>query len=179
METYVPLETLTRLGSRALQVPNDFVMHRGVVKVFDGRKRMLSGKLPVDWGMAETLAYATLLEEGYAIRLSGQDTQRGTFAHRHASVNHQNERRSYIPLAHLFVGQPRFEVINSLLSELAALAFEYGYATSSPNTLVIWEAQFGDFGNGAQVVIDQFISSGYLKWGRLCHVWQCTYRVPI
>ena len=168
VETYVPLETLTRLGSRALQVPNDFVMHRGVVKVFDGRKRMLSGELPVDWGMAETLAYATLLEEGYAIRLSGQDTQRGTFAHRHASVNHQNERRSYIPLAHLFVGQPRFEVINSLLSELAALAFEYGYATSSPNTLVIWEAQFGDFGNGAQVVIDQFISSGYLKWGRLC-----------
>ena len=166
--TYVALETLKRLGTRALEVPDDFVIHRGVAKVFDGRRHMLSGDKPVDWGMAETLAYATLLEDGFAVRLSGQDTQRGTFAHRHASVNHQKERRSYVPLAHLFEGQPRFWVINSLLSELAALAFEYGYATSSPNTLVIWEAQFGDFGNCAQVVIDQFISSGYLKWGRLC-----------
>ncbi|WP_455221678.1 2-oxoglutarate dehydrogenase E1 component [Kaarinaea lacus] len=168
VQTKVPLETLTRLGNRALEIPDDFVMHRGVIKVFDARRHMLSGELKLDWGMAETLAYATLLEEGFAIRLSGQDTQRGTFAHRHATINHQNERRSYVPLAHLFDGQPRFEVINSLLSELAALAFEYGYATSSPNTLVVWEAQFGDFGNCAQVVIDQFISSGYLKWGRLC-----------
>jgi len=168
IETRVPLVELIRLGNRALEVPDDFVVHRGVAKVFDARRHMLSGEIKLDWGMAETLAYATLLEEGFAIRLSGQDTQRGTFAHRHAAVNHQNERRSYVPLAHLFNEQPRFEVINSLLSELAALAFEYGYATSSPNTLVIWEAQFGDFGNGAQVVIDQFISSGYLKWGRLC-----------
>ena len=168
VQTRVPLETLTRLGNRALSVPDDFVLHRGVVKVYDARKHMLSGEIPLDWGMAETLAYATLLEEGFAIRLSGQDTQRGTFAHRHASVNHQNERRSYVPLAHLSEGQPQFQVINSLLSELAALAFEYGYATSSPDSLVIWEAQFGDFGNCAQVVIDQFISSGYLKWGRLC-----------
>jgi 2-oxoglutarate dehydrogenase E1 component len=168
VETAVPLQTLTHLGTRALQVPDNFVMHRGVAKLFEARRHMLSGDKLLDWGMAETLAYATLLEEGYAIRLSGQDTQRGTFAHRHASLNHQNERRSYVPLAHLFKGQPRFWVINSLLSELAALAFEYGYATSSPNTLVIWEAQFGDFGNCAQVVIDQFISSGYLKWGRLC-----------
>ena len=168
VQTKVPLETLIRLGNRTLETPDDFVLHRGVAKVFDARRYMLNGDSPLDWGMAETLAYATLLEEGFAIRLSGQDTQRGTFAHRHASVNHQNERRSYAPLAHLFDGQPKFEVINSLLSELAALAFEYGYATSSPNTLVIWEAQFGDFGNCAQVVIDQFISRGYLKWGRLC-----------
>jgi 2-oxoglutarate dehydrogenase E1 component len=168
VNTQVPLETLNRLGTLALNVPDDFEMHRNVAKVFEARRHMLKGDTPVDWGMAEILAYATLLEEGFAIRLSGQDTQRGTFAHRHASVNHQNERRSYVPLAHLFEGQPRFWVINSLLSELAALAFEYGYATSSPNTLVIWEAQFGDFGNCAQVVIDQFISSGYLKWGRLC-----------
>ena len=168
IETSVPLEVLTRLGARALGIPRDFVIHRSVAKVLDQRQRMLNGELAVDWGMAEILSYATLIEEGFAIRLSGQDTQRGTFAHRHASVNHQSERRSYVPLKHLFEGQPRFEIINSLLSELAALAFEYGYATSSPETLVIWEAQFGDFGNCAQVVIDQFISSGYLKWGRLC-----------
>jgi 2-oxoglutarate dehydrogenase E1 component len=131
---------------------------------------MLSGELPLDWGMAETLAYATLLEEGYAIRLSGQDSGRGTFAHRHAVLHHQDARKTCTPLARLFAGQPRFEVINSLLSELAALAFEYGYATSSPETLVVWEAQFGDFANCAQVVIDQFISSGYLKWDRLCQL---------
>lgn len=168
IKTQVPSETLISLGDRILDIPEDFVLHRNVEKVLEQRRNMLSGELPVDWGMAETLAYASLLQEGYAIRLSGQDTQRGTFAHRHASLNHQNERRSYVPLQHLYDGQPRFEVINSLLSELAALAFEYGYATSSPETLVIWEAQFGDFANCAQVVIDQFISSGYLKWGRLC-----------
>jgi 2-oxoglutarate dehydrogenase E1 component len=168
VETCVPLEKLKKLGNRVLALPGDFVIHRGVAKVLNQRQRMLNGDLLVDWGMAETLAYATLLEEGFAIRLSGQDTQRGTFAHRHACLNHQNEHRSYIPLAHLFEAQPRFEINNSPLSELAALAFEYGYATSSPNSFVIWEAQFGDFGNSAQVVIDQFISSGYLKWGRLC-----------
>jgi len=170
VDTRVPLATLIRLGDKALEVPEGFVLHRGVQRVLDIRRRMLAGELPLDWGMAETLAYATLLEEGYAIRLSGQDAGRGTFAHRHAMLHHQDERASFLPLAELYDGQPRFEVINSLLSELAALAFEYGYATSSPETLVIWEAQFGDFANCAQVVIDQFISSGYLKWGRLCQL---------
>jgi 2-oxoglutarate dehydrogenase E1 component len=170
VDTRVPLERLTRLGNRALALPDGFVLHRGVARVLDARRHMLAGELPLDWGMAETLAYATLLEENYAIRLSGQDTARGTFAHRHAVLHHQGERNTHVPLAHLFEGQPRFEVINSLLSELAALAFEYGYATSSPQSLVIWEAQFGDFANCAQVVIDQFIASGYLKWGRLCQL---------
>jgi len=168
--TRVPLATLARLGGRTLELPDGFVLHRGVARVLDARRRMLAGELPLDWGMAETLAYATLLEEGYAIRLSGQDSGRGTFAHRHAVLHHQDDRTSYVPLAQLFDGQPRFEAINSLLSELAVLAFEYGYATSSPETLVIWEAQFGDFANCAQVVIDQFIASGYLKWGRLCQL---------
>lgn len=168
VDTSISMETLTRLGQKSIAVPDDFVLHRSVNRVIESRQRMLDGELELDWGMAETLAYATLLEEGYSIRLTGQDSQRGTFAHRHACLNHQNENRSHIPLANISDDQPRFEVINSLLSELAALAFEYGYATSSPQSLVIWEAQFGDFANGAQVVIDQFISSGFLKWGRLC-----------
>jgi 2-oxoglutarate dehydrogenase E1 component len=170
VETRVPLDTLARLGARATGVPEGFVVHPGVQKVLDARRRMLDGSEPLDWGMAETLAYASLLEQGYAVRLSGQDSGRGTFAHRHAVLHHQEEPRSHVPLQHLLPDQPRFEVINSLLSELAVLAFEYGYATSSPDTLVIWEAQFGDFANCAQVVVDQFISSGYLKWGRVCQL---------
>ena len=170
VDTRVPRETLLRLGARSMQLPEGFVLHRGVERVMDARRAMLAGEQPLDWGMAETLAYATLLEEGYAVRLSGQDSARGTFAHRHTVLHHQDDGSSHVPLAQLFDGQPRFEVINSLLSELAVLAFEYGYATSSPETLVIWEAQFGDFANCAQVVIDQFISSGYLKWGRLCQL---------
>jgi 2-oxoglutarate dehydrogenase E1 component len=169
-DTRVPRETLTTLGGRACGVPAGFVLNRQVARVIDDRRRMLDGELALDWGMAETLAYATLLKDGYAVRLSGQDSERGTFAHRHAVLHDQEVRRTHVPLARLFDGQPRFEVINSILSELAVLAFEYGYATSSPGSLVIWEAQFGDFGNCAQVVIDQFISSGYLKWGRLCQL---------
>ncbi|MCP5301422.1 MAG: 2-oxoglutarate dehydrogenase E1 component [Chromatiaceae bacterium] len=170
VETRVPLQKLTWLGQRALRLPDDFTLQRGVARVVEERHGMLTGKLPLDWGMAETLAYATLLHEGHAIRLSGQDSIRGTFAHRHAAYHEQDTFQIYTPLQHLYAGQPRFEVINSLLSELAVLGFEYGYATSMPNTLVIWEAQFGDFANGAQMVIDQFISSGYLKWGRLCQL---------
>jgi 2-oxoglutarate dehydrogenase E1 component len=169
-DTRVALETLADMGARACAVPEGFVLNRQVVRVIDDRRRMLAGELPLDWGMAETLAYATLLKDGHAVRLSGQDSERGTFAHRHAVLHDQEVRRTRVPLARLFDGQPRFEVINSILSELAVLAFEYGYATSNPGSLVIWEAQFGDFGNCAQVVIDQFISSGYLKWGRLCQL---------
>ena len=170
VDTTVPLEQLQRLGKRAIQAPEAFELQRGVLRVLAERKAMLAGELPLDWGMAEILAYATLLDEGYSVRLSGQDSVRGTFAHRHAAYHDQAGYGTHIPLEHLFDGQPRFEVINSLLSELAVLGFEYGYATSAPNAMVVWEAQFGDFANGAQMVVDQFIASGYLKWGRLCQL---------
>ncbi len=170
VNTQVPIDRLRELGERAIRVPDGFELQRGVAKVVEERHRMLAGEQPLDWGMAEILAYATLLKEGHAVRLSGQDSIRGTFAHRHAAYHDQNNFETHIPLTELFEGQPRFEVINSILSELAVLGFEYGYATSMPNTLVIWEAQFGDFANGAQMVIDQFIASGYLKWERLCQL---------
>ncbi|MEW8221272.1 MAG: thiamine pyrophosphate-dependent enzyme, partial [Candidatus Thiodiazotropha taylori] len=168
--TRVDRELLCRLGRQTLKLPEGFTLQRAVARVVAERQRMLSAEVAFDWGMAETLAYATLLHDGYAVRLSGQDSVRGTFAHRHATFHDQINFATHTPLEQLFEGQPRFEVINSILSELAVLGFEYGYATSMPGTLVIWEAQFGDFGNGAQMVIDQFIASGYLKWGRLCQL---------
>ena len=133
---------------------------------------MAEGKQPLDWGMGETLAYATLIDQDYGVRISGQDVGRGTFAHRHAVLHDQNREKwdsgTWIPLQHIKDGQPDFEIIDSVLTESAVVGFEYGYSTSEPNQLVVWEAQFGDFANGAQVVIDQFISSGEVKWGRIC-----------
>lgn len=164
----VPLETLQDLATRLTTIPDGVVLHPRVQKILEDRRKMTAGGLALDWGYAETMAYATLLNDGYAVRLSGQDCGRGTFAHRHAVIHNQSEREAYVPLRELGEDLPNFLVIDSVLSEEAVLAFEYGYATADPETLVIWEAQFGDFANGAQVVIDQFISSGEAKWGRLC-----------
>jgi len=168
VDTAVPVERLKDLGERLTRLPDGFETHARVTKILEDRRRMKDGENPLDWGMAENLAYASLVEDGHSVRLSGQDSARGTFFHRHAAVHDQKTGEIYIPLRNLFKSQPRFLVINSILSEEAVMAFEYGYATAEPRTLVIWEAQFGDFANGAQVVIDQFISSGAAKWGRLC-----------
>ena len=149
-------------------IPQDFMVHPRVLKVLEARAAMGRGELPADWGFGETLAYAALLGDGFDVRLSGQDCGRGTFSHRHSVLHHQQRREQWIPLQHTADFQAKFTVIDSVLSEEAVLAFEYGYATAEPETLVIWEAQFGDFVNGAQVVIDQFISSGEQKWQRLC-----------
>jgi 2-oxoglutarate dehydrogenase E1 component len=171
-DTYVSIDTLKMLGEKITQVPANLKLHPRVEKIIADRKLMAQGKLPLDWGMAENLAYASLLHEGISIRISGQDSGRGTFFHRHAVLHDQNRERwdsgSLTPLQHINPGRADFVVIDSVLSEEAVLAFEYGYATSSPEELVVWEAQYGDFANGAQVVIDQFIASGEVKWGRLC-----------
>src|SRR5262245_27170536 len=171
-DTHVPLPELQRLAERVTAVPEDFKLHPTVARVMDARRQMAEGKQPVDWGMAETLAYATLLSNGYDVRLSGQDSARGTFAHRHAVLHDQDRERwdqgSHVPLQHIGKDQGDFVVIDSVLSEEAVLGFEYGFSTAEPTALVVWEAQFGDFANGAQVVMDQFISSGETKWGRVC-----------
>ncbi|OGI41208.1 MAG: 2-oxoglutarate dehydrogenase E1 component [Candidatus Muproteobacteria bacterium RBG_16_62_13] len=167
-DTRVVVDRLRSLTERLITLPEGFDPHPHVAKVGENRRRMAAGALPIDWSCAETLAYATLLEDGFAVRLSGQDSGRGTFFHRHAILYSQRSGEAYVPLRNLFENQPNFVVINSPLSEEAVLAFEYGYATADPKTLVIWEAQFGDFANNAQVVIDQFISAGEQKWGRRC-----------
>jgi 2-oxoglutarate dehydrogenase E1 component len=170
--TAVSAARLDFLGERITTLQHEIELHSRVQKVLDDRRRMRAGELPVDWGYAEHLAYASLLDEGHNVRVSGQDSARGTFFHRHAVWHDQKrERRQsgvYVPLEHIHERQGDFTIIDSLLSEEAVLAFEYGYATADPDTLVVWEAQFGDFANGAQVVIDQFITSGEAKWGRLC-----------
>ncbi len=172
VNTTVSLSKLQQLFVPLVTVPEGFLLQSRVQKIVDDRAAMAKGELPLDWGMAENLAYATLLTEGYPVRLCGQDSQRGTFFHRHATWHDQNRtvwhEGAYTPLQHLTSDQASFIVIDSFLSEEAVLGFEYGYATARPNSLVLWEAQFGDFANGAQVVIDQFIASGEVKWGRLC-----------
>ncbi|MBF8721870.1 MULTISPECIES: 2-oxoglutarate dehydrogenase E1 component [Pseudomonas] len=167
-DTRFDLKTLQDLSAKLLELPEGFVVQRQVAKIYEDRQKMQAGGLPINWGYAETMAYATLQFEGHPIRMTGQDIGRGTFSHRHAVLHNQKDASTYVPLQNLFPGQPKFELYDSFLSEEAVLAFEYGYSTTTPNALVIWEAQFGDFANGAQVVIDQFITSGEHKWGRLC-----------
>jgi 2-oxoglutarate dehydrogenase E1 component len=171
-DTTLPLADLRALAERLTTVPPSFKLHPRVERIIADRRLMGQGKMPVDWGMAENLAYASLLKDGYAVRISGQDSGRGTFFHRHAVLHDQNREKwdagTYIPLQNIAPNQGDFVVIDSVLSEEAVLGFEYGYSTSEPNELVVWEAQFGDFANGAQVVIDQFIAAGEVKWGRIC-----------
>jgi 2-oxoglutarate dehydrogenase E1 component len=167
-DTTVPLPALEALAARLQKLPIGFELHPRVAKVIEDRRRMAAGAMPVDWGFAESLAHASLLNDGYPIRISGQDSERGTFFHRHAVLHDQHSGDIFVPLQHICDSQSRFLVIDSLLSEEAVLAFEYGYATTDPESLCVWEAQYGDFANVAQVVIDQFITSGEAKWGRLC-----------
>jgi len=167
-DTRVSMSELKTLSERMGDTPAGFSVHRVVRKLLDDRLKMGAGAQEVNWGFAEIMAYASLLQAGYPVRLTGQDVGRGTFSHRHAVLHNQKEEGTWIPLQSVSDEQAPFQIFDSLLSEEAVLAFEYGYATTSPGGLVIWEAQFGDFANGAQVVIDQFISSGENKWSRLC-----------
>ncbi len=167
-ETHLDRETFDTLSQSVLHYPDDFQLHSRVQKIWKERRRMATGDQLIDWGFAETLAYASLVTQGFPVRLSGQDAGRGTFFHRHAVLHNQQNGESYTPLQHLKEDQADFVVIDSLLSEEAVLGYEYGYATAEPNALTLWEAQFGDFANGAQVVIDQFISSAGEKWGLMC-----------
>ena len=169
-DTAIPLTEWKRLAEKITTIPATVTPHQLVKKVYDDRAAMGRGEVNVDWGMGEHMAFASLVSSGYAVRLSGEDCGRGTFTHRHAVIHDQKREKwdtgTYVPLQNVAENQAPFVVIDSILSEEAVLGFEYGYAGSDPNTLVIWEAQFGDFANGAQVVIDQFIASGEVKWGR-------------
>ncbi|MBT4522233.1 MAG: 2-oxoglutarate dehydrogenase E1 component [Halieaceae bacterium] len=167
-DTRVEIHELQSLAHDINVAPDSVPLQRQVTKILEDRRKMAAGAQSINWGFAENLAYASLVNEGYPVRLTGQDVGRGTFSHRHAVLHNQKEDSTYIPLQHIGEHQAEFVVHDSLLSEEAVLAFEYGYATTSPTGLVIWEAQFGDFANGAQVVIDQFIGSGEHKWSRLC-----------
>jgi 2-oxoglutarate dehydrogenase E1 component len=167
VDTCKPQDYILDVVDHLYKLPEDITPHTSVRRIIDDRCKMAKGEIAMDWGFAETMAYASLLEDGYPIRLSGQDSGRGTFFHRHATIHDQQSGKSYTPLQNISDEQGDFVVIDSLLSEEAVLGFEYGFSTAAPYTLVIWEAQFGDFANGAQVVIDQFITSGASKWGRL------------
>ncbi|OSI24282.1 2-oxoglutarate dehydrogenase E1 component [Neisseria dumasiana] len=172
VESGLPVSDIKRLADKFTQVPEGFALHNTAKRVLEARKSMSVGEQPIDWGMAETLAYAALVTNGTGVRISGEDSGRGTFSHRHAVLHDQKREKSddgaYVPLRNMSEGQASFLVIDSILNEEAVMAYEYGFACSAPDKLTIWEAQFGDFANGAQVVIDQFISSGETKWGRLC-----------
>lgn len=170
-DTAIPMAEWKRLAEKITTIPDSVSPHQLVKKVYADRAAMGRGEIPVDWGMGEHMAFASLVASGYPVRLSGEDCGRGTFTHRHAVIHDQNREKfdegTYTPLQNVAPNQAPFVVIDSILSEEAVLAFEYGYASNDPNTFVIWEAQFGDFANGAQVVIDQFIASGEVKWGRV------------
>jgi len=166
-QTGVDLPLLKSIGEKISQVPATFNVHRTIQRFLEGRRKMIETGEGIDWAMAEALAYGTLVNEGHPVRLSGQDCERGTFSQRHSVLIDQETEARYVPLNHIRDGQARYEVINSMLSEEAVLGFEYGYSLTEPNTLTLWEAQFGDFANGAQVVFDQFISSGERKWLRM------------
>ena len=170
-DTAIPMTEWKRLSEKLTAIPESVTPHQLVKKVYDDRAAMGRGEINVDWGMGEHMAFASLVASGYPVRLSGEDCGRGTFTHRHAVIHDQKREKwdagTYVPLQNVADNQAPFVVIDSILSEEAVLGFEYGYASNDPNTLVIWEAQFGDFANGAQVVIDQFIASGEVKWGRV------------
>ena len=167
-DTSYEFKKLKDLATHLNTVPEDIAMQRQVSKIIDDRLKMAAGAMPVNWGFAENLAYATLIDDGFPVRITGQDVGRGTFVHRHAVFHDTKTGQTYTPLENVKENQPTFALYDSFLSEEAVLAFEYGYSTTAPDSLVIWEAQFGDFANGAQVVIDQFITSGEHKWGRVC-----------
>jgi 2-oxoglutarate dehydrogenase E1 component len=167
VKTGVDMARLRVLGKAITTYPTDWNLHPRVLAIMQAREKMVNGDLALDWGCAENLAYASLVQEGFPIRLTGQDSGRGTFFHRHAVLHDQASGRAYVPLQHLATSQPKFTVTDSVLSEEAVMGFEYGFSTTEPRCLTIWEGQFGDFCNGAQVIIDQFISSGEAKWGRV------------
>ena len=164
--TGVDKDKILDIGKKITSLPNGFSVHKTLLKILENKKKMFTNNAAIDWSTAESLAFATLLDEGFSVRLSGQDSGRGTFSQRHSVLRNQDSHERYIPLNHISKKQKNFEVIDTLLSELAVLGFEFGYTLSEPETLVLWEAQFGDFANGAQIIIDQFITSGESKWGR-------------
>ena len=166
-QTGVPLDELKDIGKRITAIPQGFHAHRTIARFMDSRRKAIETGQGIDWATAEALAFCSLLREGHPVRLSGQDSERGTFSQRHSVLVDQDNEDRYIPFNNLGEGPARFEVVNSMLSEEAVLGFEYGYTLAEPNALTLWEAQFGDFANGAQVVFDQFVSSGERKWLRM------------